>query len=65
MDITLIAEKREHWTWREELARACAREEREIGRLAETPIILALASALGKSPREAATIARKRALGAR
>ena len=28
MDITLIPEKREHWTWR---------EERELARLAETP----------------------------
>lgn len=65
METILIAEKREHWTWREELARACAREERELARLAETPVILALASVLGKSPREAATIARKRALGAR
>ena len=61
MDITLIPEKREHWTWSEERARECAREERELRVLAENPVVLALASTLGIGAREAAVMAQKRA----
>ena len=61
MEITLISQKQEHWTWSEERARECAREERELRVLAENPVVLALASALGVSPRDAAVMAQKRA----
>ena len=61
MEITLISQKQEHWTWSEERARECAREERELRVLAENPVVLALASALGISPRDAAVMAQKRA----
>ena len=61
MEITLIPQKQEHWTWKEENARECAREERELRALAENPIVLALASALGIGAREAAVMAQKRA----
>ena len=60
MEITLISQKQEHWTWSEERARECAREERELRALAENPVVLALASALGISPRDAAVMAQKR-----
>ena len=53
MNITLIPKKQEHWTWSEERARECAREERELARLAETPVVRALASALGVGARKA------------
>ena len=62
MEITLIPEKRQHWTWCEESARECARVERELRVLAEHPVVLALASALSISPRDAAVMAQKRAL---
>ena len=62
MEITLIPQKQEHWTWSEERARECAREERELARLAESPVVLALASALGIGARAAAELARNRAL---
>ena len=61
IEITLIPEKRQHWTWSEERARECAREERELARLAETPVVLALASALGVGARAAAELCRNRA----
>jgi len=61
MEITLISQKQEHWTWSEERARECAREERELRVLAENPVVRALASALGISPRDAAVMAQKRA----
>ena len=61
MNITLIPQKQEHWTWSEERARECAREERELARLAETPVVLALASALGVGARAAAELVRNRA----
>ena len=61
MEITLIPQKQEHWTWSEERARECAREERELARLAETPVVLALASALGVGARDAAELVRNRA----
>ena len=61
MEITLISQKQEHWTWSEERARECAREERELRALAENPVVLALASALDISPRDAAVMAQKRA----
>ena len=61
MEITLIPQKQVHWTWSEERARECAREERELRVLAENPVVLALASALGVSPRDAAVMAQKRA----
>ena len=61
IEITLIPEKRQHWTWSEERARECAREERELARLAETPVVLALASALGVGARDAAELVRNRA----
>ena len=61
MEITLIPQKQEHWTWKEENARECARVERELRVLAEHPVVLALASALGISPRDAAVMAQNRA----
>jgi AraC-like DNA-binding protein len=61
MEIILIPQKQVHWTWSEEHARECAREERELRSLAEHPVVLALASALGISPRDAAVMAQNRA----
>ena len=61
MEITLIPQRQEHWTWKEENARECAHEERELRSLAENPVVLALASALGIGAREAAVMAQKRA----
>lgn len=61
METTFIPEKQAHWTWSEETARECARIERELARLAETPVVRALASALGVGARKAAELVRKRA----
>ena len=61
METTLIHQKQEHWTWSEERARECAREERELARLAETPVVLALASALALPARKAAELVLSRA----
>ena len=61
VEITLIPEKQAHWTWSEENARECARVERELARLAETPVVRALASALGVGARKAAELVRNRA----
>ena len=49
MEITLISQKQEHWTWSEERARECAREERELRVLAENPVVLALAGRAGRA----------------
>lgn len=62
MDIEIIPERITHWAWDEDEAKRCAREERVISRLAELPVVLALASALAIGRREAATIVRNRAL---
>ena len=61
MEITLIPQKQAHWTWSEENARECARIERELARLAETPVVRALASTLGVGARNAAELIRNRA----
>ena len=61
MTLEIIPEKLTHWTWDEETARACAREERVIKSLEAHPVVRALASALAIGRREAATIVRNRA----
>lgn len=55
-DANILPEKRKHWSWNDETAKAARREERRIQALAEDSVVQELAAERGMAARELAAL---------